>query len=335
METYGIIYKVTNLINGKIYIGQTVRTLEERINQHFYDADKVDGFIFYKAIRKYGRESFNWCIIDSGQSREELNDKEIFWIKFYNSYIKFQNSNGYNMTIGGESLSGEDNPFYGKSHSLETKEKMSEKAKGRKHTELTKKKIGKILSQNYSGENNHMYGKKHKEETRKKMSEAHKGVKKTLEHRENISKAKFNKANSKSRGVVQLSLLGEFVAEYETINEAVRSVGSYDTNIIRNCKGETFSAKGYLWMYKDEYNEENVKKKLTTHTGGKTSKRRVVQLTIEGDCIAEYPTIIDAVRNTGADRNLISKCCNDNNKTHKGYKWMFKDDYERKCCLND
>lgn len=100
-----IIYKATNLINNKIYIGQTGSKLEERANGHFREArsEKARGVTtvhFHNAIMKYGFENFKWEIIDRADTDEDLNNKEIFWIAFYNSRDK---SIGYNEAEGGKS----------------------------------------------------------------------------------------------------------------------------------------------------------------------------------------------------------------------------------------
>ena len=68
-----IIYKVTNKVNGKIYIGQTVRTLEQRKWQHLDAAKNGCKTHFYNAIRKYGEDNFVFEIIDEASSLEELN----------------------------------------------------------------------------------------------------------------------------------------------------------------------------------------------------------------------------------------------------------------------
>lgn len=102
-----IIYKATNLVNGKIYIGQTVRQFEVRKNRHINDAFKCNSTTaFHRALRKYGNANFNWEVIDISETEEELNQKEVYWISFYNSYALVENSNGYNMTIGGDGVSG-------------------------------------------------------------------------------------------------------------------------------------------------------------------------------------------------------------------------------------
>lgn len=83
---YGIIYKITNIINGKIYIGQTKNTLEHRWHQHIYDANhNRTNMPIHFAIAKYGVENFEIECIDTAETKEELNQKEINYIKQYHS----------------------------------------------------------------------------------------------------------------------------------------------------------------------------------------------------------------------------------------------------------
>lgn len=98
---YGIIYKVTNKENAKIYIGQTIQTLAERQAKHYYKARQINEYDthFINALRKYPKESFNWEIIDNAESQEELDNKEKYWIKYYNSVEE-----GYNTKDGGETI---------------------------------------------------------------------------------------------------------------------------------------------------------------------------------------------------------------------------------------
>jgi len=92
------IYKYQNLINNKIYIGKTI-DIAQRKRDHRSDASnpKRDNCIFHKALRKYGEENFSFEIVEEC-SKQELNEKEKFWIQYYNSKVP----NGYNMTAGGD-----------------------------------------------------------------------------------------------------------------------------------------------------------------------------------------------------------------------------------------
>ena len=88
------IYKITNIQNGKIYIGQTIRPVKDRFHRHINDAmNNILDTHFARAIRKYGKDSFIIEIIDEAITQEELNQKEQHWIRCFNSV-----ENGYNET---------------------------------------------------------------------------------------------------------------------------------------------------------------------------------------------------------------------------------------------
>lgn len=135
-----IIYKATNKKNNKSYIGQTINSLDDRKYGHILSSKQNSDLVFHQAIRKYGEDNFDWEILEECSSIEELNEREMFYIKELDTYGK-----GYNMNEGGwnathdkktiEKMSksrkewhskndttGENNPFYGKTHSEETKQ---------------------------------------------------------------------------------------------------------------------------------------------------------------------------------------------------------------------
>lgn len=100
-----IIYKITNLVNNKIYIGQTTKTREQRWRKHQQEAkselkNKRPHNYFHSALLKYGAENFKCEIIDQADSIEELNEKEIFWIDYLNTTNR---DIGYNLMTGGKS----------------------------------------------------------------------------------------------------------------------------------------------------------------------------------------------------------------------------------------
>lgn len=103
-----IIYMCT-FPNGKMYIGQTNRSLDERIKEHFRDAMNPKcrkyNIEFYKQIRIVGPINTKWEILQTCETQEELNKAEKYWISYYNTNIHSPNSNGYNMSKGGEGWS--------------------------------------------------------------------------------------------------------------------------------------------------------------------------------------------------------------------------------------
>lgn len=94
----GFIYKITNTINGKSYIGQTIQNVKERFYQHCATkcSKAVSNMAIHRAIKKYGKSNFTVEVIEEIDSTN-LNDRERYWIKYYNSY-----NNGYNSTKGGQ-----------------------------------------------------------------------------------------------------------------------------------------------------------------------------------------------------------------------------------------
>lgn len=91
-----IIYKITNLINNKQYIGQTIKTKEQRWREHISPSSRCT--YIKNAIQKYGKENFIIEQIDSAESLSELNEKEKYWIDKLNSLTP----NGYNLRTGGD-----------------------------------------------------------------------------------------------------------------------------------------------------------------------------------------------------------------------------------------
>lgn len=91
----GLIYKIENLNDGKKYIGQTQTSLKNRIAKHKEVVATSECHI-HRAIRKYGWESFSIEIVEDSIPNESLNDREIYWIEYYDSF-----ENGYNMNRGG------------------------------------------------------------------------------------------------------------------------------------------------------------------------------------------------------------------------------------------
>lgn len=156
-----IIYKTTNLINGKIYVGQH--------NTSADDGYLGSGVLLKKSINKYSRESFNREIIEYCTS-SNVNDREIFWIAELSA-----TENGYNIAAGGGGCRGvcrygEENSNYGNRWSDELRKKVADK---RKTLGLSKgennPRYGK--GNELIGELNPFYGKRHICDTKKKISE--------------------------------------------------------------------------------------------------------------------------------------------------------------------
>lgn len=123
------VYKVTNKINNKVYIGITNKGAGARFKQHLFDAEHGSQYRFHRAIRKYGKENFEVSIIAFCNDADELKENEI---KFISEYESMNPDKGYNMTEGGDGT-------FGRVCTLETRLKISEANKGKEVSEETRK----------------------------------------------------------------------------------------------------------------------------------------------------------------------------------------------------
>lgn len=131
---YGIIYKITSLIDGKIYIGQTTKSLKIRFLAH---CKSDDGVYFHNAVKKHGKENFIVEEICSATNLEDLNWLEEHFIRYYNSL----RPNGYNIAFGGDNFKRVCSPMQGRHHSEETKRKMSLASLGKSKSEEAKRNM--------------------------------------------------------------------------------------------------------------------------------------------------------------------------------------------------
>lgn len=152
MKKYYYVYKITNLVNGKIYIGK-------HSTDDIEDGYMGSGIRVKQAYQKYGLENFNKEVIQFYTNNDELNQGEIYWIANFNSTDP---EIGYNLTYGGD----------GGTPTEEARRKISESLKGRrawnKGKQMSEEQKRKISISN-KGKNNPMYGKPLSEEHRRKL----------------------------------------------------------------------------------------------------------------------------------------------------------------------
>jgi group I intron endonuclease len=131
LTEFGHIYTIKNKINNKVYVGQSIR-VKNRLSEHIQNVINKKNCVLYNAINKYGLENFEFSIIDFANNIDSLNEKEIYYIKFYNSNNK---KIGYNIEEGGKNAKT----------SIETKQKLSNARKGLKQNqEWIDKRIEKV-----------------------------------------------------------------------------------------------------------------------------------------------------------------------------------------------
>ena len=190
----GRIYCITCLVNGKMYIGQTVQLLDNRWRRHVLSTQRGSDHKFHRAIRKYGEENFlvEEVLTVSAPTKEILKRKldyvEMRLIKRFNTF-----RNGYNMTLGGEGQ-------LGKVFSEESKRKMSEAAKKRCTPEFRKRKsvLMKNLRQDESFVQKQCEASRNalrNPELQKKMGLSRRGKPLSEEHKRKIGRAVTGERN--------------------------------------------------------------------------------------------------------------------------------------------
>ncbi len=130
------IYLITNLVNGKYYVGQTIRDCpRKRFRQHCIDARRGSPSSLHRAMREFGVEKFTFVVVETASDKKQLDVFEKLWIEKLDS---MNPSVGYNRCSGGSgwdkstaavlsvAFSGAGNPFYGKMHTSVSKDKVSQ-----------------------------------------------------------------------------------------------------------------------------------------------------------------------------------------------------------------
>jgi hypothetical protein len=249
----GFIYRLTSP-SGKSYIGQTIRPIEQRFQQHQYPSDCV---AIFNAIQKHGWENMKkeWYEVPD----EDLN----FYEEMMIALLGTLSPGGYNLTEGGgngkpseetrkkmsEARQGEKHHMYGKQHTDDTKQKISESHKGERNHNFGKSKSEETklkMSIAAKGEKNHFYGKKHTEETKHKIGVAQIG--KIVS--ENTKQKMRGENNHMSKKVYQYDRNGNYIQSFSSSSEASQFIGKKSSSLISSCaRGKPGTAYGFKWTY--------------------------------------------------------------------------------------
>lgn len=240
---FGFIYKIKNIINNKIYIGQTTRKLNKRIYE-YKAAFKYGNFYnqyLLNAFNKYGWDCFEFSVIDTAETIDELNNKEIRYISEYKSN---QKEFGYNIECGGKNAIP----------NIETIEKMSKSHIGIKQTDYwINKRIAKAGSVDAK-----KYGRKKCYEEKKYLSNISpkywQGKTRDEITKQKISKTKKeNGLSTKQKEIIckkvnKININTNETTTYDSTMMASKFEGVNQSTISRWCNNEK-SINGYLWKY--------------------------------------------------------------------------------------
>ena len=235
------VYKHTNLHNGKVYIGITSTSVDKRSGSH--GEGYKNNPLFYRAIQKYGWDSFSHEVLLSGVNIKDAAAAEIKFISLYNSTDP---ECGYNISSGGECgragvpysdeerkhrserMMGDKNPCYGKFG-------IDHPAYGYKHTDESKQKfVPKIR------------GKVRSAETRQKISDYKRSIG-SWRGRDNPMSGKTYGSAPQARKVICVES-GEV---FDSIKRAAESINAFTTSITAACAGRQKTCGGFHWRYID------------------------------------------------------------------------------------
>lgn len=256
---YYELYLVTNLINGKKYIGQTNESVGylKRFQNHIKESKqpfiKSQLCVFHRAIAKYGEENFQVKLLLKHIPEDQIDFYEKLWISKFNTFWK--NGYGYNMTYGGSGLPGHH-------HSENTKELISQSIKSYwqrvKENPEEYNRLCNLRSQN-------LKGIPKSEETKKKLSmSAKERYKREInpfsgKHHTNDVKTKIGQANGYKVAMLDLKteeVLKTFYSAMQAANyliEQGKTTNKYaNCRILWTCEGTAKSAYGYKWKFIDE-----------------------------------------------------------------------------------
>ncbi len=303
MKKKYVIYKVTNKINGKLYIGKTYN-FEKRKREHFYDID--NGTPFHRALKKYGKENFEWEIIDTAETEKEIIEKEIYWIKKLNTCIHSQNSNGYNITLGGNGgVSWNSRPVV--------------------QFDLNGKYVNDYLSCSHAscetGIGRHNIG-----DCANKITKQSGGFQWRYKDEciTNEIEPFHKKESCRKKQIIQLDLKGNLISVFNSVTEASKKLNIGRTTISSCLTGRISRASGYQWIYKEDYDPNN-----NYRFRGVKEGNGIVQLNDNFEVINHFRNCSEAARHLGepvkVGRQIHSTL--KSNKRCRGFYWLKYDDY--------
>lgn len=214
----GFIYKITNTINNKSYIGQTAKTIEGRWNEHIKESHRphCEHRPLYQAMAKYGIDAF---IIEEVEQVDDslLSEREMFYIQQYRTYIGFSDCNGYNATLGGDFKTT---------------------------FEWTVERLEYLVSSYNFGYSCRVIANGL-------------GCCPDLVYAKLKDLGYTVKMRGDNKIVCQLDLDGNLIEVYRSVVEAAAALGNSSKNlhISEVCKGKRKTGGGYRWMYYEDYLE--------------------------------------------------------------------------------
>lgn len=322
------IYKITNKINGKCYIGQSINIIQRFREHKSCKADKP----LYRAFKKYGLKNFKFEILEEC-TKEKLNEKEIYYIAFYNSTT---DGNGYNLEHGGEFkdiILCEEAKQKQVASFKKTVANMPKEDFEEWHKKIGAKHKGKIISQDQREKISKTLKEYFKdEENRKRLSEQRKGVPMSLSARLKLSMVQQVSMQKYAKKVLQYDLNDNLIAEHDSLQEASKRTGYSISGIVNCCNRKAHTCNGYKWKYDEEFNKKYRKStnriiKPKPPLKGQPSEvpkrwKKVYQYDECYNLIKIFDSFKQVAEEFGEYKN-VSAVCRGKRKHAYGYRWSY------------
>ena len=313
------VYKHTNIVNGKVYIGKCYRKPSYRwgINGSGYlrcsrGHTKADQRHFANAIKKYGWDNFKHEILFNNLTPDEASRIEALMIAKYESN---KPTKGYNMTRGGEGCAG-------RIVNQTTRELLKKSLLKYKHIFQYDKKGILIRKWNCCEEILKHFNTKSSSNLYSHLHGKYKsfyGYIFKLEEDDNIK----YKRKTTAKKIRCYSKNGEYITTFASYQEAYKATGALPSVIVRCLRNECVSAAGFVWR-----KDEGDYKKISIRRRFEKNYSPVLQLDTFGNIVAEFDSIKDAQLQTGI--NNISAVCRGEREMSGGYRWAYRKNYSTK-----
>lgn len=298
----GYVYKVTNLLNNKVYIGITTKTIEERWKRHIdtaYTKNSKDyNQVFKKAIRRYGESNFKIEEIEEQEDLELLKQREQYWISYYKSYYELEDSWGYNGTPGGDMPAVKTRPVY--QLNIMTGEIVDEYPSVAAAEQIYGRGIYEICHEKIIGEKPQGF---------------------TWCFKENLKNNSQDFLKIKYKVFCQLDLNGKLISYWRHHKEAGEAIGCSPGNIGSCLIGKRQSAGGFQWCYYKDL--DNFLNKKYINLNSKKRQKKVAQYDLNNNLIKIWESASIAAKETNTNISKISAVCHGKQKTSNGFKWKY------------
>lgn len=291
MRTY-YIYKATNLINGKCYIGQAL-SFRERVWEHLRLSPRED-CNFHDAIREFGKNNFDWEILETVNSHDEALERERYYIEYYDTY-----HNGYNMNKGG--VGGHNaRSIVQLTKNGDYLERYDSAAEVERKTGFHNSDVLNCCKNNFKQCMGFVFmfeDDYNKHGFRGYEKQKPKGMKK----------------------IVQCDLEGNLINRFDSVQNASRETGIGRSTISGVLTGIYKSAGGFIWVYEKDFPIKDI----SIYKVRPARARKVAQINPKtGETVATYDQIKKAGNALGVNYKSIHKVIDKPNRTAYGFKWI-------------